>query len=67
VGYGELQRNGEHVHRIEFRGIAHEKASVTTPGSQTHCKDFFLGNYLLKPGPKGILLSVNLLSSEATA
>lgn len=53
---GELRMSTEAwggTHRIGFSGIAREKASVSTAGSQTHCKDFFLRNCLLKQGPKG--------------
>ena len=53
AGLGELQGNRGDIQRIGFSGIAHEKASVTTPGFPIHCKGFFLGNYLLKQGPKG--------------
>lgn len=39
--------------RIACSSITCEKVSVTAAGSQMHCKDFFIGNYLLKQGPKG--------------
>lgn len=55
AGHGELQGNRGDIHGIGFSGIAHEKASATTPGFQMHCNKRELSPF------------VNLLSEGATA